>query len=110
MREEALRLTAKEIRDKYQVILEPIPVADPQTKEKFEAVSLYVERLQHIYQKKRRGDMKLIGEMLGISADYADKSFNRLSSKHHIDVVDALEEIIASRDALLGKRNLKAAK
>lgn len=106
MKDEAQSITAKEIREKYDVILESIPRADQLSPEEFDAIQLYLARLKLIELRKRRGDMKLIGEMLGITADYADKSFNRLSSRHHIEVVDALEEIIANREMLLQKNKI----
>lgn len=51
--------------------------------------------------KKRQGDYKLIGEMLGLNTRHVEIIFKRPNSKRHPAVMGALTKIIAAREALL---------
>lgn len=61
----------------------------------------HIKALQSLLDKKRRGDWKLVGEMLSISAGAAEKSFLRVYQKNHFEVVEALQKIINNRKELL---------
>jgi len=57
--------------------------------------------LESLLDNKRRGDWKLVGEMLGIPTASAEKAFFRVYQKNHFEVVKALKKIIEKRKELL---------
>lgn len=61
----------------------------------------YLKKLNDLLEQKRYGDWQVIGEMLGVSAPSAEKSFYRVFQKNHFEVVEALEKIIKNRENLI---------
>ena len=49
--------------------------------------------LKELLQDKRKGDWVLVGEMCGISSKNAEVAFDRVFSKYHKQVVEALTNI-----------------
>lgn len=58
-----------------------------------------------ILQKKVHGDLKIAGDMIGITEKNAYAALSREGSKYHDKVVDALTKIIEMRETL--QRNAK---
>lgn len=50
---------------------------------------------------RRPGDFVIVGQMLGITAQNALRAFNRIGSKYHSAVVEALDKVINSRQQLI---------
>lgn len=63
----------------------------------------YVEKLQKILEHKRYGDWDLVAKDLNISKQIAIKSFERIYSKKHFEVVESLKRVIDNRRSLLLK-------
>ncbi|MDQ1855715.1 hypothetical protein [Chryseobacterium sp. WLY505] len=61
----------------------------------------YIQSLKEILKNKRRGDWKLIAEMLNIPTKSAQSAFYRVYQKNHFECVDALKKIIKNRTQLL---------
>lgn len=61
----------------------------------------YLRGLQDLLEDKRRGDWKLVAELLSIPVDSAEKAFLRVYSKNHFEAVEALKKIINNRKNLL---------
>lgn len=57
--------------------------------------------IDEIKSKLSYGDMRLAGQMIGISRDNAKVALKREGSKYHQAVKDALEKIISAREELL---------
>ncbi len=70
----------------------------PHTKEE----RMHMQRLHELLHMKRNGDWKLVGEIIGTSAQVAEKSFSRVYSKRHMEAVNVLEQVIENRIKLLG--------
>ncbi|SMO48446.1 hypothetical protein [Solitalea koreensis] len=100
-------MKAKEIREKYPLNFGPYKMKEKPTEKEVKGMELYRCCLFELYQSIRKGDWTLVGEIVGISADYAQKAFDRGGSAYHNEVVDALEEIIESRKHLLRNRKTK---
>ena len=58
---------------------------------------------QEILSKVRHGDYKLVGEIIGVSGDYARKLIFKDRAKKHPDAIKALREIIEEREKLLAE-------
>lgn len=56
--------------------------------------------LQEIKSKKKSGDLKSAGEMLGISEFNAYAALNREGSKYHQRILNILSKIIEMRDLI----------
>lgn len=65
----------------------------PRTKEE----ESHISRLKWIIKMKRKGDWGIAGEMIGLSWPNAQRAFQRVYSKHHLKVVEAMEQIINNR-------------
>lgn len=104
MATEQISMTAKEIREKYQLDFRPRRMEERYTDEELEGINLYSIKVRDLFEAKRKGDVKLVGEMVGITGDYAEKSLGKSDSKYHTEVVDALEAIIESRRKLLQRK------
>jgi len=63
----------------------------------------YIESLETLLSQKRRGDWKLVGEIVGISSASAEKAFLRVYQKNHFETVEALRKVIKNRKQLLNK-------
>ncbi|PIF44338.1 hypothetical protein CLU96_1282 [Chryseobacterium sp. 52] len=61
----------------------------------------YLEGLKNLLKDKRRGDWKLVGDMLRISEVSARLAFSRVYQKNHFEVVKALKKVIANRNKLI---------
>lgn len=61
----------------------------------------YLEGLLKLQEEKRRGDWKLVSEMVGISASSVQMAFFRVYQKNHFEVVEALRKVIQSRNKLI---------
>lgn len=53
-----------------------------------------------VLEKKKHGDLKQAGTILGISEQNAYAALNRVGSKHHENVVKTLSRIIRMREEL----------
>ncbi len=53
---------------------------------------------QDILSKVRYGDYKLVGEMIGVSGDYARKLIHNDHARKHADAILALRKIIEERE------------
>ncbi|MCU7615629.1 hypothetical protein NZ698_00345 [Chryseobacterium sp. PBS4-4] len=86
---------------------ETVNTVEIPTKSKFSFVpktdeeKAHLQVLESLLIDKRRGDWKLVGEMLSISAGSAEKSFFRVYQKNHFESVNALQTVIESRKNLL---------
>jgi len=68
------------------------------TKENYsEAEKAHKIRLKELQSLVVWGDWKRVGEMLGIASQNAQKRFERINSKYHIETVNALEAVIKER-------------
>ncbi|MFK5951251.1 MAG: hypothetical protein QM500_21045 [Methylococcales bacterium] len=56
--------------------------------------------IQEIKSKKRIGDLKSAGDMIGINKFNAYAALNREGSKYHDRIVNALSKIIEARQKL----------
>jgi len=56
--------------------------------------------LQEIKTKKKSGDLKTAGEMLGITEFNAYAALNREGSKYHQRIVEILQKIIEMRQLI----------
>lgn len=65
----------------------------PRTKEE----EKHLLRLKWIIGMKRKGDWGIAGEIVGLSWPNAQRAFQRVYSKHHLKVVEAMEQIINKR-------------
>lgn len=72
---------------------------DPQT----DAEKLYLGELISLIDAKKISDWETVGLMVGISADYAKKSFGRVGGKYHDKVVRALRTVIENRNNLINQ-------
>lgn len=61
----------------------------------------YLKSLTELLSSKRRGDWKLIGEMLNVTPSCVQTAFYRVYQKNHFDVVNALKKVIAKRQELI---------
>lgn len=86
-------------REKNQKLISSPPVID--FKPNNEKEEQYLQKLEGLLDSKRRGDWRLVGELIGCEAQTAEKSFKRVYSKNHTAAVEALEKIINSRIQLL---------
>lgn len=57
--------------------------------------------LDELMKKKRRGDIALVAEMLGESLNNTDKILRREKSKKHLKAVEALQNVILTREAAI---------
>ena len=51
--------------------------------------------------KKRAGDVALVAEMIGETANYTAKLLKRIDAKKHQKAAEALAKVIASRESIL---------
>lgn len=58
---------------------------------------------QEILSKVRHGDYKLVGDMIGVSGDYARKLVLKDRAKRHPDAIRALRRIIEEREKRLAE-------
>jgi len=58
---------------------------------------LHKKKLQELLLMKRNGDWQSVSELLGISKSNAMASFDRVYSKNHLLVINALETVIEAR-------------
>lgn len=58
-------------------------------------------KLQEVMEKKRRGDLLVASQMLGIKMQYASKILRRPTAELHKPLLDALAKVISNREALL---------
>ncbi len=86
---EAIKTVKTPIENKFSL--------DPKTEEEIN----YLEKLNELLTSKRRGDWRLVSEMVGISAPSAEKAFFRVYQKNHFEVVSALEKVINNRKELI---------
>ncbi len=56
-----------------------------------------------IKQKIVRGDLVIVGKMLGITRQNAKVALKRVGSKRHEAVKQALAKVVASREALINE-------
>lgn len=70
---------------------------EPQTQDEVK----YLDKLEALLQRKRRGDWGLISEMLSIPSASVEKAFFRVYQKNHFEVVSALEKVINNRKKLI---------
>lgn len=55
---------------------------------------------EEIIQKKKHGDLKTVGAMLGISEQNAYAALKSEGSKYHTQIVDILSKVIGMREKL----------
>lgn len=55
---------------------------------------------EEITQKKKHGDLKTVGAILGISEQNAYVALKREGSKYHNEVINILERVIEMRERL----------
>lgn len=53
-----------------------------------------------ILRKKKHGDLKAAGAMIGISEHNAYAALNREGSKHHDEIIKILSRVIESRELI----------
>jgi len=58
---------------------------------------------QELMTKKRRGDMLLVSQMVGIDYGNARSVVQRPGARHYAEVMAALAKIIAAREALINQ-------
>ena len=56
--------------------------------------------VEEINKKKKHGDLKTAGAMLGITEQNAYVALNRRGSKYHTRIVDVLTKVIDMREKL----------
>ena len=56
--------------------------------------------VEEIIKKKKHGDLKTAGAMLGISEQNAYVALKREGSKYHSQIVDILSKVIGMREKL----------
>lgn len=61
---------------------------------------------EEINKKKRHGDLKTAGAMIGISEQNAYAALNREGSKHHEEIKKILIKVISMREALQAEHQL----
>lgn len=65
----------------------------PRTKEE----ENHLSRLKWIIKMKRKGDWGIVGDMVGLSWPNTQRAFQRVYSKHHLKVVETMEQVINKR-------------
>ncbi|MBN1651720.1 MAG: hypothetical protein JW857_10350 [Bacteroidales bacterium] len=60
--------------------------------------------VEEIKTKKKSGDLKSAGEMIGITESNAYVALNRIGSKHHENIVNVLTKIIEMRELLANQQ------
>ncbi|TXI14647.1 MAG: hypothetical protein E6Q66_05975 [Pedobacter sp.] len=63
--------------------------------------------LQEINQKRRRGDIITVAEILEISESNTRTALTRIGSKHHSEVVALLTRVIRIREMLKKEQEVK---
>lgn len=88
---------------------EPVKTVKIPTKKSFsftpknEEETEHLEVLEGLLKEKRRGDWKLVGEIVKIPTMSAEKAFYRVYQKNHFEVVEALKKVINNRKGLLNQ-------
>lgn len=62
---------------------------------------------KQILEKKQKGDIKLVAEILDVSDENARKILNRPNAKMHKRAITALEKIIIDRERTLQEAKLQ---
>lgn len=65
----------------------------------------HLEKLKSLFLEKRRGDWKMVAEIVKIPAPSVEKAFYRVYSKNHFKVVNALSDVIKKRKELLNQES-----
>lgn len=64
---------------------------------------------EEILKKKKHGDLKTAGAIIGISEHNAYQALNRVGSKHHEEIIKILSKVIIMREKLKEEAKTDAA-
>lgn len=59
--------------------------------------------ISEIKEKMMKGDLETASRMIGITPSNGSKALNRLKSKHHEELKNALEKVVKMRDMLINE-------
>ncbi|WP_300976875.1 hypothetical protein [Flavobacterium sp.] len=97
-------MKTKEIRERHPFRF-IVPRGEFLSSSELDGVKLYNERVKYLMDQKRKGDVKLISDITGLSQQYIERSIYMFSHRHHITVIDILDDIVTNREALKDKYN-----
>ncbi len=95
-------MTTKEIREQHPFRF-IVPRGEFYSNLEFDGIKLYNERIKYLREHKRKGDVKLISDITGLSQQYIERSIYMTHHRHHITVIDILDDIVTNREALKKK-------
>lgn len=98
-------MKAKEIREQHPFRF-IIPRGEFLTSEEFDGMKLYNDRVKYLMEQKRKGDVKLISDITGLSQQYVERSIYSVGHTQHLTVIDILDDIVTNREALKKKHTL----
>ncbi len=95
-------MKTKEIREQHPFRF-VIPRGEFLTSDEMDGLKLYNERVKYLMDNKRKGDVKLISDITGLSQQYVERSIYSISHSKHLTVIDILDDIITNRESLKQK-------